>query len=129
VEVDLDEEVRSHLELLIEENIHAGMPPEEAQRAARIELGGIEQVKELVREERIGNWLYSVISDCRYGLRQFRKNPGFTAAAIVTLALGIAANTTIFSAVNGWMLRRPRIKDPASVVVIVTTDPAKGGWG
>ncbi len=59
-----------------------------------------------------------------------RNNPGFTAVAVVTLALGIAANTTIFSAVNGWMLRRPRITDPASVVVIVTTDPAKGpGWG
>jgi len=72
----------------------------------------------------------TLLQDIRFGLRTLRKNPGFTAAAIVTLALGIAANTTIFSAVNGWMLRPPRIKDPASVVVIVTTDPAKGpGWG
>jgi putative ABC transport system permease protein len=54
-----------------------------------------------------------------------RKNPGFAAVTIVTLALGIAANTTIFSAVNGWMLRRSRIKDPARVVLIVTTDSAK----
>jgi putative ABC transport system permease protein len=67
--------------------------------------------------------------DLKYGARMLRRNPGFTATAVVTLALGIAANTTIFSAVNGWMLRPPRIKDPASVVVIVTTDPAKGGWG
>src|SRR6266481_846478 len=78
VEADLDQEVRSHLEMLIEENIRAGMQPKDAQRAARIELGGIEQVKEQVREARIGNWLGSVISDCRYGARQLRKNPGFT---------------------------------------------------
>jgi len=55
--------------MLIDENIRAGMPPKEAQRAARIELGGSEQVKEQVREARIGNWLHSVLSDCRYGIR------------------------------------------------------------
>jgi putative ABC transport system permease protein len=66
--------------------------------------------------------------DIRFGLRMLNKNPGFTTAAVVTLALGIAVNTTIFSVMNGWMLRPPRIKDPASVVVIVSTDPAKGGW-
>src|SRR6266478_4826619 len=84
-EVDLDEGVHSHLEMLIEENIRAGMPPKEAQRAARIELGGIEQVKEQVREERIGNWLAAVISDCRYAIRELRKNPSFTAVAVMTL--------------------------------------------
>src|SRR5712692_11462235 len=87
VELDLDQEVRAHLELLIAENIRAGMPPHEAQRAARLELGGIEQVKEQVRQKRTGNWLPSVISDCRYGLRQLRRNPGFTAVAVLTLAL------------------------------------------
>ena len=76
VEVDLDQEVHSHLEMLTEENIRAGMSPKDAQRAARIELGGSEQVKEQVREERIGNWLRSVFSDWRHGLRQLRKNPG-----------------------------------------------------
>jgi len=76
VEADLDQEVQSHLEMLAEENIRAGMPPQEAQRDARIQLGGIEQVKEQVREERIGNWLRSVISDCRYGLRQGGQVPG-----------------------------------------------------
>jgi putative ABC transport system permease protein len=71
----------------------------------------------------------TLLQDVQFGLRMLRKNPGFTAAVIVTLALGIAANTTIFSMVNGWMLRPPRIKDPDRVVVILTTDPAKGGFG
>jgi len=77
VEADLDKEVRSHLELMTEENIRAGMGPEEARRAARLELGGVEQVKEQVRDERTGNWVRSVISDCRFGIRQLRKSSGF----------------------------------------------------
>src|SRR5712692_10735399 len=105
VEADLDQEVHSHLELLIAENIRAGMPPHEAQRAARLELGGIEQVKEQVREKRTGNWLRSVLSDCRYGARQLRKNPGATAIMVFTLALAIGATTAIFSVVYGVLLR------------------------
>ncbi|MGD0220943.1 MAG: ABC transporter permease [Terriglobia bacterium] len=118
VEVDLDAEVHSHLEMLVEENIRAGMPPEEAQRAAWIELGGIEQVKEQVRERRMGNWLHSVIADCRYGARQLRKNPGFTAVAALTLALGIGANTYIFSFVDALLLRPIRFPDPSRLVAL-----------
>lgn len=112
VEVDLDKEVHAHLELLIAENIRAGMAPKEAERAARIELGGIEQVKELVRERRIGNWLRSVVSDCRYGLRQLRRNPGFTFVAVLTLALGIGANTAIFTLVHAILLKPLPVSHP-----------------
>src|SRR5882762_6554142 len=122
VEVDLDEEVRSHVELLIEENIREGMSLTEAQRAARIELGGIEQVKEQVREERIGHWLYSVISDCRYGVRQLRKNPSFTAVAVLTLALGIGASTAIFSLANSALLKPVPAENPGELVSVFFGD-------
>ena len=102
---DLDEEVQSHLDMLTQENLRAGMSAGEAQRVARIELGGVEQVKEQVREQRIGNWLQSVFADCRFALRQFRRNPGFAAVGILTLALGIGAVTAIFSIVNSALLR------------------------
>jgi predicted permease len=115
IEVDLDQEVRSHLEMLTEENIRAGMPLQEAQRAARIELGGIEQVKEQVREERVGTWLHSVISDYRYGIRQLRKNPTFTAVALLTLALGIGATTAIFTLVEAVLLRSLPVSNPAQL--------------
>jgi predicted permease len=126
VDADLDREVHAHLELLIAENIRAGMPPLEAQRAARIELGGIEQVKEQVREERLGNWLRSVLSDCSYGLRQLRKNPGATAVMIFTLALAIGATTAIFSVVYSVLLRPLPYTDSARIMAIFEVN-SKGG--
>jgi putative ABC transport system permease protein len=105
VDADLEREVQSHLEILIEEKMRAGMAAAEARRAARIEMGGIEQVKEQVRQKRMGNWVHSVLSDCRYGFRQLRKNLGTTAVMIFTLALAIGASTAIFSVVYGVLLR------------------------
>jgi putative ABC transport system permease protein len=126
---DLSEEIQEHLEEKIEELVAGGMSREEATYAARREFGNVR----LTEEDSRAVWRWAAIEDffmdVRFGARMLRKNPGFAAVAIVTLALGIAVNTTIFSAVNGWMLRRPRIKDPAKVVVILTTDPARGGWG
>jgi predicted permease len=121
VDKDLDLEVHSHFNMLTEENIRAGMSPDEAQRAARIELGGIEQVKEQVREQRLGNWLHSVFSDARFSLRQLHKNPGFTAVALLTLALGIGANTAIFSLIDTVLLRSLPVRDPERLVVFKWT--------
>ena len=125
-EVDLDQEVHAHLEMLTEENIRAGMRPQQARRAARIELGGIEQVKEQVRQERTGNWLPSVISDCRYGLRQLRRNPDCTAVSVLTLALGIGANTAIFSVVDAVLLRPLPFEAPSRLIAIHEGIPKMG---
>jgi putative ABC transport system permease protein len=127
VDGDLDQEVHAHLEMLTEENIRAGMPPKDAQRAARIELDGIEQVKEQVREERLGNWLHSVLSDCRYGLRQLRKNPGATAVMVFTLALAIGATTAIFSVVYGVLLRPLPYRDAARIMALFEVT-SEGRW-
>ncbi|HEU0040005.1 MAG TPA: ABC transporter permease, partial [Verrucomicrobiae bacterium] len=127
VEADLDQEVRSHLELLTEENIRAGMPPKEAQRAARIELGGIEQMKEQVRDVQTANWLRSVVSDCRYGLRQLRKNPGATAVMVFTLALAIGATTAIFSVVYGVLLRPLPYTDANRIMAVFEVN-SQGRW-
>jgi len=127
VEAELDQELHAHLQILIEENIHAGMPPKDAERAARMELGGIEQVKEEVRERRLGNWFHSVMSDCRYGLRQLRKSPGFTVTVIFTLALAIGANTAIFSMVNALILKSLPYSHPERMGTIYTRIIAGAG--
>src|SRR5260370_25177712 len=98
VEVDLDQEVHSHLEMLIAENIRAGMSPEEAQRAARMELGGIEQVKEEVRDRRVGNPLPSAFFHFPYRARQLRQNPPFPSPSVLTPPLRHRPHTAPFSA-------------------------------
>jgi hypothetical protein len=115
VEADLDQEIHSHLEMLIDEKIRGGMSPQDAQRAARIEIGGTEQVKEQVREVRIGFWFQSVASDCRYGLRQLRKNRAFSAVAVVTFALSIGANVLVFCVLNALILRPLNVPRPESL--------------
>ncbi len=124
LELDLDEEVRSHLELLVDENIRAGMPPREAQRAARIELGGVEQVKEQVRDTRTGAFLDSLLQDLRFALRQMRRSPGFALTAVLILALGIAANVIVFGVLQALVLRQ---LDVPHADKVMTLQPKHGG--
>lgn len=115
---DFEQELDSHLALLTEENLRRGMAPDEARRAARVRLGGVTQLRETHRELWGMPLMESICQDIRYALRTLRKNPGFTAIAVFALAIGIAANTAVFTAFNATALRPLQATDPGRVVGI-----------
>src|SRR5215467_9060867 len=120
LEADLDEEVRAHLAMLVEEKICTGMPPNEARRAAQLELGGMDQVKEQVHEARTGHLLETLFRDLRLALRMLLKSPGFTLTVILTLALSVGANTAVFSLLNALLLKTLPYSHPERMGTIYT---------
>jgi len=123
METEMDAELRFHIEAYADDLIRGGVPRAEALRRARIEFGGLERAKEECRDARGINFIEILIQDLRYGLRMLRKNPGFAAVAVLTLALGIAANTAVFTAFDALVLRPRPVMDPNSLVAVFRTTP------
>ncbi|HEY2470680.1 MAG TPA: ABC transporter permease [Terracidiphilus sp.] len=117
LETDLDKELRFHFDTQVADKVLSGVPESEARRLTRVEFGGIDQVKEECRESRGTLWVESFAQDIRYGARQLRKSPGFALVAIISLTLGIGANTAIFTLLNAIMLRPLPIENPSELVL------------
>ncbi|HEY2376800.1 MAG TPA: ABC transporter permease [Gemmatimonadaceae bacterium] len=115
---ELAEELRAHVGLLIDERIRAGMTPDEARRNALLEMGGMAQVAEAVRDTRRGAWLMGVTRDLRYALRTLRRDPAVTIIAVLTLSIGIAANTAIFTVADAVLFRALPVRAPNELIAI-----------
>ncbi|MEJ2007686.1 MAG: ABC transporter permease [Acidobacteriota bacterium] len=128
LERQLDEDVRAHLDMLVEENLGKGMDPEEARHAALRQFGNVGRMKEECRDRWSIRFIDELVQDIRFGLRQLRRNPGFTAVAVLTLALGIGANTAIFSSVNAMLIHPFAFQALDRAVDVWETVPKQGLW-
>src|SRR5580658_5714998 len=118
IENELDDELQFHIEQQVEKLARAGLTRDEAARQTRLQFGGLSQVKEDCRESRGTTFLETAARDVRYALRQLGKAPGFTITAVLTLALGIGANATIFTLVDAMLLKNLPVADPKALVRI-----------
>jgi predicted permease len=125
VEAELAAELRFHLDQLTEENITSGMSPDEARHAALRAFGGVPQIQERCREMRGNRWIEQLVQDLSYAVRTFRRSPAFTLIAVFSLALGIGANTAIFSLINALLLRHLPVHEPSGLVAV--GDPSRTG--
>jgi predicted permease len=123
---DWDEEIQAHLRMHIEDNLRAGMDPVEARRAALLKFGGIETAREACRDRRGLPWLETLLQDLRYALRTFAREPGFTAVVVLTLALGVGANTAMFSLVDTVMLKLLPVSRPEQLFYVYTSSTQVG---
>src|SRR3954471_18544732 len=123
---EVDEKIQFHMERQVAANLAAGMSPEEARRQAAIRFGGRERTREQCREQRPSWFLEALLRDVRYGIRGLLRNPGFTAVAVLTLALAIGANSTIFSMLSQALLRALPVQDPGPLVVLSFAGDAPG---
>ena len=121
VEAELDAEVQAFYQTMVDRYVERGIPEREARRLARIEYGHPENVKEEVRDSRTGAALASTMRDVNYALRGMRKAPLFACVTVLTLGVGIGANTTIFSVVSRFVLRPPPVGGPATLMALHTT--------
>src|ERR1700736_1162965 len=126
VEHELDEELRYHFERQVEENVAAGMGREDARVSALRDMQDLELRKEQCRDMRHVNLIENLVQDLRYGLRQLRANPGFSTVAVLTLALGIGANTAIFTVINAVLLRKQPYPNPGQLVTLSQSLPSVG---
>src|SRR5215467_2215034 len=126
VESDMEEELRSHIQHRADDLERSGMSRAEAERRASIEFGAYERRKEEVREGMGIHFLESAAQDLHFGLRMLRKSPGFTAVAVLTLALGIGANTAVFSLINTVVLRFLPVQKPEELVQVLRLSPRGG---
>ena len=126
MEREMEEEMRFHIDQATEKNLRAGMAPAEARRAAMVSFGGVERFKEQSRHEARPRRLEELEQDLRYGVRTLARSPGFTLAAVLTLALGIGANAAVFSVVDGVLLRPVPMEDADRLMVVWETDRDSG---